>query len=623
MSYKQYPWKTRYAKLSRRGRKEGRKPRNLAAEEHLARCVYDDLLHYSSHEHIENPCYGLAPEKVRKGQGGSEAYRRTARALKNKTHLNAYIDEDGLNLKTGTELVPLLRKCTDPTDGHIDLPKVVRHIVGLYYIMHIDPVWLFDQLPRSISTNSQSYAPHYMCDILAFYLFRKRAIRCADCSIPIPLDWMGDGQIFDRVDRKLRHIIQSIKDDGDRANWKPYKGVCQCGTEASLKDLERLYGGSLVRKLEREALNQLRNDGTLNMTSLKPGQVNKQRARIKKLKALEDKLEAACGRAAMIEVLIEQGERALEDSFGGEGAGRKVEKRLAGLKKWQDANEKNVAYLSQKQRIRERCVADGEIPFFHSLEDLKTRNAAAVESYVQELSYRWQFHADMPTFIRMNFEAGKAGKGDSGITYWNLDNCQFLPRANSTFHCVILLGALRAGQRELLVHENVSLAQYAELHREEIREELAQHGVIRHFVLDELARLREQHDMVENQFKDFFVGREEHFAEALRQSHYCQALELMGGTSPDDIVALGKDYFKKSRNLLKWLCNYMVLGISEIEQARAAYRSSHYQCSGNVVHEEPQALDAEDVVVLRQLHQWSEEDFEHYGRLVVEPSTVS
>ncbi len=621
MSKKKYPWKTRYAPLSHRGHKEGRKPRNFAEEEHLARCVYDDLLRESPHEHIADPCHGLDPKKVREGRGGSEAYRRTARALMNKTHLCAYIGEDGLTLKTDTELVPLLRQCTAPTDGLIDWPKFVRHIVGLYYIMHVDPRWLFAQLPLDSCSENQRDAPHYMCDILAFYLFKPRAIRCADYTRPITLDEMKDYQIFALVNKKLRHIIQSIKDDGDRAQWTLYKGTHQRGEEASRANLRRLYGGDLDRKLECKALNHLRNAGRLNMVTLEPGEVNKQRIRVMKLHKVEKQQDVACAESARIAGLITHYERALDDACGDEAAVQKAEKKLAGLKKWQNRNARTVEKLSRQQRISERWVADGEIPFFHKLEDLKARNIDAVNAYIRENTFRLRYHADMGTLLAKNFEAGTAGKSSSGVASHVFDNRQFLPHGGTTFHSVILLGAFSAGLRELPVSgksfldpdENVPLARYAELKREAIREELAQHGFIRCFVLQMLAMYRERQSEIVNQAKEYYAEKEEILSKILRHAPYEQALSLMGVGSEDEIVKLGKDYFQRSRHLYKELCRFHVLSSDEIEQVRAAYRSVHELCCGEVVMGEPRTLDALDEMTLRQLYGWDDKDFERAG----------
>ncbi len=546
MSQKKYPWKTRYAKLSHRGRREGRTPRNLAAEEHLAREVYDELRANSPHEHIENPCYGLNPKKVRAGQGGSEPYRRTARALLYKTHLSGYLIDGGWHLKTGTELVPLLRKCTAPTDGHIDWPKFVRHVVGLYYITLINPDWLIDNIPFY---QSPSFRCCTLAHAMSFYLFRK-----------VPFEHVlriADEEIFQMVDTKFKHILQNQKDDGDRARWKPCKRDCKPEQDASIANLYRLYGGHPLRKLERDAINEARREGTLKHKSGIPGKENVQYKREARGKRMDRWLVHEVNQTERIENLIKMHQEQMKFANASKDDDKmcKLKRKLASLEKWREKQHPKIAKARICRAAAIRRMEKGNLQFFHGLDTLKEQNSEEVNSYMYLHWHKLETHFDIRDIISQNYDAGFSAKPQPWFPSYT--NSYMMPNDSVSLYSVYLLGSVMAC-RSSIDEKGLTLQEFVDKHREEILRELAGHGVIRHAVLKILRSAENAEKAV--------------VPPALTSGRF---LKLLGMDDVQDIEKLGSAYFNKSRELLKGLSEFNTLSLDAIEQARASYHTKH------------------------------------------------
>ncbi len=525
-----------------------------------------------------------------------------------KTFLWEYLCSEGLNLITGTELVPLLRRCTDIKDGHLDLPKIVRHIVGLYYIVHIDPNWLFASLPLGTCSEGQRASAHYFYDVLSFYLFSPRPIRNDGWSKPIQLDWRSDRQIFNMVDKKLRHIIQSLKDDGDRANWKPGKMGNNASMDASMRNHLRLYGGNPEYKLQREALNYLRNNGRLITETLSPGQVSYQRKRFVKQLIIEQKLVEARDKDAFIAGLIEKHERELIEADG-EVAVRKKETELAGLKKWQAGKGRHIQSLSRKLRIAERHVEDGKISFFYQFDELKNKNAADVQEYVDERGFCLRNTVNIPLLIKKNYDAGRKGKAYVFMAQ-ELDNREFLPHRETSFYSVILLGAISAEVRTLA---GIPLDVFALARKDKIQEELSRHGIIREAVLGILDVLYKKYRMLEEKHGEIIDQLRKTSPESLNVISYCHALSLLGVASPDEIKKLGRDYFEKSRKCFRSICKFEILDSDLSEHVHEAYRSVLDCSEVSYFVTPPLRLDADEAQYLRECYGWNDDDLACYG----------
>ncbi len=604
MARKTYPWKTRYAPLSHRGRKENRRRRFLAAEERLARYVYDEMTVLSPHPHIAAPCHGLDPEKVRRGAAGSASYRLTARALLYNSPLQAYLEDDGLMIKKEGELVPLLRKCTDPKDGHIDWPKLVRHIVGLYYITHIDPQWLFDQIPVTSQSEAQRVSSHYLPDIIGYYLFRRQGYRpypitCKPSGVsyipPIRPDFTPDDLIFQTVERKLRHIIQNQKDDGDRARWMPYAGNWKPGERANHQNLLRLYGGDVYNKLAVEALNDLRDKGILNQENLNPGKLNIQHTRRQKLRALELDSEQAYAEVERFEGLIEKCEREIDElrSEGSKEGIQKLEKKLAGLEGALQSRKRKLRKAERLVKAKKREIENGRIRYFHALRKVEENNRSEVKKYVAQY-LRWQrasVNLDFENIIQRNYDAGC--KGECLPCALNVADFQYLPNKDIKLYSVYLLGAVFAGRKNIeLYDETISISEFATRYHDNIRIELAAHGLVRNIVFQRLKAQHEKYngivDKLRQRLKELGVIDSDLLSQLPKGLHTIY-LELVGVASLDCITKMGKDYFEQSRLLHKMLGELQVLSPDEIEQVRAAYRSKARSLSGSV--HRMQALD--------------------------------